>query len=93
MIRLIKILVDLLTLKEVSDEGKFSWLVMLVGFAAVAVVFGAAMGVAAYYDRHPHAGSGPLIGVLVFAVLILGLTLRWGWCYQNRLAASRKPTA
>ncbi len=87
---IIKVLVELLVLKDASNKGTFSWFVMFVGFCVAAVVFGVGLLGVAYYNRHPEAGSGPLIGVLVFTVVFLGLSLLWGWRYQNRLAASRK---
>jgi O-antigen/teichoic acid export membrane protein len=90
---LIKLIVDLMVLKDTRDKGTFSWLVMFVGLAVTVVVFAVGLLVAGYYDRHPETGSGPIIGVLVFAVITLGATCFWGWRYQTRLAASRKPVS
>jgi hypothetical protein len=87
---LIKLIVDLLVLKDARDKGTFSWFAICVGLGVTVVVFAVGLLVAGYYDRHPEAGSGPIIGVLVFTVVTLGSTCLWGWRYQNRLAASRK---
>jgi hypothetical protein len=89
----LKLLLDLLVLKDASNKGTFSWLVMFVGLAVTVAVFGVGLLVAAYCNRHPEGGGAPIIAALVFAVLVLGLTLLWGWRYQTRLAAGRKPAA
>ena len=90
MAELIKLIVDLLVLRDSAKKGLFSWFVMFIGFAATFVVFVLALGVISYGDKHPGPTSDKLfIGFLVFAALTFTATVIWGWRYQKRLAARR----
>jgi glycerol uptake facilitator-like aquaporin len=85
---LIKLIVDLLVLRDSAKKGMFSWFVMFVGFGVTFVVFVLALGVISYADKHPGPMSDKLLmGFLVFAVLTFTTTVIWGWRYQKRLAA------
>ena len=87
---LIKLIVDLLVLRDSAKKGMFSWFVIFVGFAATFGVFALALGVISYADKHPGPTSDKLlIGFLVFAALTLITTVIWGWRYQKHLAARR----
>jgi type VI protein secretion system component VasK len=90
MEELIKLIVDLLALRDSAQKGMFSGFVMLIGFAVTFVVFVLALGVISYADKHPGPTSDKLlIGLLAFAVLTFLTTVIWGWRYQKRLAARR----
>jgi threonine/homoserine/homoserine lactone efflux protein len=87
---LIKLIVDLLVLRDSAKKGMFSGFAMFVGFAVTFLVFALALGVISYADKHPGPTSDKLlIGFLVFAVLTFITTVIWGWRYQKRLAAAR----
>jgi type VI protein secretion system component VasK len=90
MAELIKLIVELLTLRDLAKKGMFSWFVMLIGFGVTFVVGALAVGVISYADKHPGPTSDKLlIGFLVFAALTFLTTVIWGWRYQKRLAAGR----
>jgi O-antigen/teichoic acid export membrane protein len=90
MEELIKLIVDLLALRDSAQKDMFSWFVMFIGFAVTFVVFVLALGVISYADKHPGPTSDKLlIGFLIFAVLTFFITVIWGWRYQKRLAARR----
>jgi type VI protein secretion system component VasK len=87
---LLKLIVELLALRDLSKKGMFSGFVMFIGFAVTLVIFALALGVISYADKHPGPTSDKLlIGFLVFVVLTLITTVIWGWRYQKRLAADR----
>ena len=87
---LLKLIVDLLALRDSAKKGLFSCFVMCIGFGATFVVFVLALGVISYADKHPGPASDKLlVGFLVFAALTFITTVIWGWRYQKRLAARR----
>jgi hypothetical protein len=90
MAELIKLIVDFIVIRDSAKKGTLSGFAMFIGFAVTFVVFGVALGVISYADKHPGPASDKLlIGFLVFAALTFTTTVIWGWRYQQRLAARR----
>ena len=90
MAELIKLIVDLLALRNSVQKGTFSAFAMAIGCAVTFVVGALAFGVVSYADKHPGPTSDKLLmGFLGFAVLTFTTTVIWGWRYQKRLAAGR----
>lgn len=90
MAELIKLIVDLIALRDSAKKGTFSGFTMAIGFAVTFIVGALAAGVVSYADKHPGPMSNKLLfGFLVLAALIFITTLIWGWRYQKRLAARR----
>ena len=93
MIELLKLVWDVIMLRDSARKGLLSWRVFAFAVGFVLLLYGT--GIPAVIDYQKHPSHKPLfIAALAFDLLLFVAFMIWGtrWWWLQRNAAEKKPT-
>lgn len=88
MFELLKLLWDLVMVRESYRRGLMTWRVWAIGIGLVLFLYGTGVPVGVLWDKYPQYAP-VFIGVLVLDGVVLLAVMIWGWRSQARRRAAK----
>ena len=83
MLELVKIIWDLVMIRDASRRGLLNWRIWALSFAVVFTLYATAVPATLLWDKHPQY-KPVFLGVVVFDGVGLVAFLIWAWRWQLR---------
>jgi hypothetical protein len=92
MLELIKLIWDVVVLRDAVRKGLLNWRIWPTAFGFVLFLYGTGIPSTLLYEKHPQ--YKPLfIAALIFDAILFVCFMCWAWRWQARQAARKATTA
>jgi hypothetical protein len=92
MFELVKLIWDVVVLRDVARKGLLNWRIWPLAFGFVSFLYGTGIPATLLYEKHPQ--YKPLfIAVLIFDAILFVCFVGWVWRWQARQAARKSTPA
>lgn len=91
MFEILKLIWDLVVLRDAARKGQLNWRIWPIAFGFVLLLYGTGIPAVLLYEKDPQY-KPLLIAAVIFEGILFVCFMWWGWRWQSRQAAARKST-